>query len=176
MDDTGVLGKVSDSSGGVIPGASVTVKNVATGVEQNVITGSDGAFEVRYLSPGAHIAVVSLTGFRTERRTFTLRVAQMIRLDVSLQVGDLTESVEVVATGPIDPNSIRYPALGRHPVKGRSLLGPPKRVRPPNEGTTREAGRDRGPPGGLFCSPQMLADSRPTDSAFSGVRMERRRR
>lgn len=126
--DTGVLGRVSDASGGVIPGASVTIRNVATGVEQQVVTGSDGAFQVRYLGPGEHVANVALSGFRTERRTFTLRVGQMIRLDVNLQVGDLATSVEVVATGQlietqsgVTGNTVTSETLANLPITGRNF-------------------------------------------------------
>lgn len=99
--DTGVLGIVTDSSGGVIPGADVTVTNQATGVAAHVVSGADGAYEVRYLTPGEYIVQVSLSGFRTERRRFELRVGQMIRVDIPLEVGDLAEAVEVVATGQL---------------------------------------------------------------------------
>lgn len=126
--DTGVLGRVSDASGGVIPGASVTIRNVATGIEQQVVTGSDGAFQVRYLGPGEHVANVALSGFRTERRTFTLRVGQMIRLDVNLQVGDLATSVEVVATGQlietqsgVTGNVVTSETLANLPLSGRNF-------------------------------------------------------
>jgi outer membrane receptor protein involved in Fe transport len=126
--DTGVLGRVSDASGAVIPGASVTVKNVETGVEQNVVSGPDGGFEVRYLAPGQYTAEIALSGFRTERRTFTLRVGQMIRLEVSLQVGDLAESVEVVATGQlietqsgVTGNVVTSETMENLPISGRNF-------------------------------------------------------
>src|SRR4028119_1108103 len=56
--DTGVLGAVTDVSGAVIPGATVTVRNRATGVEQQVVSGENGAFEVRYLMPGDYVVDV----------------------------------------------------------------------------------------------------------------------
>ncbi|HEX7086008.1 MAG TPA: TonB-dependent receptor, partial [Vicinamibacterales bacterium] len=99
--DTGILGTVTDTSGGVIPGADVTVTNQATGVTAHVVSGANGAYEVRYLTPGEYVVQVSLSGFRTERRRFELRVGQMIRVDIPLEVGDLSEAVEVVATGQL---------------------------------------------------------------------------
>ena len=49
--DTGVLGAVADASGAFIPGADVTVTNAATTVVQTMVTGPNGAFEVRYWCP-----------------------------------------------------------------------------------------------------------------------------
>lgn len=126
--DTGVLGTVQDPSGGRIPGASVTVTNRATGVAQNVVSGPTGDFEVRYLVPGDYIVEVSLSGFRTERRTFTLRVAQMIRVDVALGVGDVAEAVEVVAAGQlletqsgVTGNVVTAETLANLPLSGRNF-------------------------------------------------------
>jgi hypothetical protein len=65
------------------------------------VSGANGRYEVRYLVPGDYVVQVALSGFRTERRTFTLRVSQLIRVDVALQVGNLTDTVEVVATGQL---------------------------------------------------------------------------
>ena len=97
--DTGILGAVADSSGALIPGADVTITNVATGVVQSVVTGPNGNFEVRYLVPGDYIVQASLSGFRKERTTVTLRVAQLARLNFVLQVGEIGEVVDVVAQG-----------------------------------------------------------------------------
>src|SRR5512145_3373256 len=77
--DTGVLGAVSDSTGALIPGVTVTATNVATGVVSTVITGGNGAFEIRYLAPGEHVVEVTLQGFRAQRASIQLRVAQMMR-------------------------------------------------------------------------------------------------
>ncbi len=126
--DTGVLGIVKDSTGLVIPGATVVVTNSSTGVAQTLVSREDGTFEARYLVPGDYVAVVSLEGFRTERRLFTLRVAQMIRLDVALQVGDLSEAVEVVAAGQlietqsgVTANTVTAETIGNLPLSGRNF-------------------------------------------------------
>jgi outer membrane receptor protein involved in Fe transport len=97
--DTGTLGAVTDSSGGVLPGASITVTNKATGVSRQVISDAGGAFELRYLTPGDYTVEASLQGFRSERRTVTLRIGQMGRLDFMLQVGSVDEVIEVAANG-----------------------------------------------------------------------------
>ena len=97
--DTGVLGTVLDASGAVIPGSDITVTSAATGVVQTVVTGPTGAFEVRYLAPGDYVVQASLSGFRTERTTITLRVGQLARLNFVLQVGNIGEVVDVRRRG-----------------------------------------------------------------------------
>ncbi len=99
--DTGILGAVADSSGALIPGVTVAVTNVGTGVANTVVTGANGAFEIRYLSPGEHIVEVTLQGFRTQRATIQLRVAQMMRVDFTVQLGEVKETVNVVAAGQL---------------------------------------------------------------------------
>jgi hypothetical protein len=126
--DTGVLGVVTDTSRLVIPGATIVVTNASTGVAQNLVSGDNGAFEARYLVPGDYALVVSLNGFRTERRTFTLRVAQMIRVDVVLQVGNVSEAVDVVATGQlietqsgVTGNVVAAETINNLPLSGRNF-------------------------------------------------------
>src|SRR6266516_4216554 len=62
---TSLSGTVVDSSGGVIPGADVKIKNNGTGEEFNVVTGSDGGFNVASLPGGGYSVTVSLSGFKT---------------------------------------------------------------------------------------------------------------
>ena len=79
----------------------MTVTNTATGVANTVVTGANGAFEIRYLSPGEHIVEVTLQGFRAQRATIQLRVAQMMRVDFTVQLGEVRETVNVVAAGQL---------------------------------------------------------------------------
>ena len=87
--DTGILGTVADASGAVIPGSEVTITRATTGVAHTVVSDPNGAFEVRYLLPGEYVVQATLSGFRIERTTVTLRVGQMARLSFTLQVGNL---------------------------------------------------------------------------------------
>src|SRR5437762_4839157 len=98
--DTGILGNVSDSTGAVIAGAAVTVTQPATGTSHNVSSGPTGAYEVRYLAPGEYVVEVRQAGFRSEKSSpITLRIGQMARVDFALQVGEVTEQVQVTARG-----------------------------------------------------------------------------
>ena len=126
--DTGILGTVSDGSGAVIPGSDITVTSVATKVVHNTVTQPNGTFEVRYLLPGEYIVQASLTGFRTERTTVTLRVGQLARLTFTLQVGSLGEVVDVQAEGllletqsGVTGNVVTADALVNMPLNGRNF-------------------------------------------------------
>ena len=126
--DTGILGTVSDGSGAVIPGSDITVTSVATKVVHNTVTQPNGTFEVRYLLPGEYVVQASLTGFRTERTTVTLRVGQLARLTFTLQVGSLGEVVDVQAEGllletqsGVTGNVVTADALVNMPLNGRNF-------------------------------------------------------
>jgi len=127
--DTGILGTVSDASGAVIPGSDITVTNASTRVVQTVVSGPNGAFEVRYLAPGEYVIQAALSGFRTERTTVTLRVGQMARLIFTLQVGNVGEVVDVEAQGllletqsGVTGNTVTAETLVNLPLAGRNFV------------------------------------------------------
>jgi hypothetical protein len=98
--DTGFLGTITDATGAVVAGAPVVVTQPATGTVRNVTSSPTGSYEVRYLQPGEYVVEVRMTGFRSEKSSeITLRLAQMVRLDFTLQVGEVTEQVQVNAQG-----------------------------------------------------------------------------
>jgi hypothetical protein len=100
--DTGILGTVRDSSGGVIAGATVLVSQPATGTRHSLTTSAEGAYEIRYLLPGEHQVEVQASGFRPVRRSgVVLQIGQQARLDFVLEVGEVTETVEVTAAAPL---------------------------------------------------------------------------
>ena len=89
-------GAVTDSSGGVLPGVSVTIRQEATGVERIVVTDDQGVFRVPALQPGPYAVESTLMGFGTDRRRVVLTVGQVADLKIELSLGALQESVEVV--------------------------------------------------------------------------------
>ena len=94
--DTGMLGTVSDPTGGTVVAASVTITQTAMGVAHTVTTTPDGKYEVRYLLPGEYTVEAHATGFRTERRTgIVLQINQQARIDFTLQIANVQETVEV---------------------------------------------------------------------------------
>src|SRR5437867_5732909 len=126
--DTGILGIISDASGAVVPGSTVTVTNASTGVLQTVVSGPNGSFEVRYLVPGSYVVQAELSGFRTERRSIELRLGQMARLTFALQVGQIGEVIDVVAKGllletqsGVTGNVVTAETLVNLPLSGRNF-------------------------------------------------------
>ena len=94
---TTLSGLVLDSAGAVVPGASVDVKHIGTGVSTVVTTNSTGAFVVPTLDAGMYSVTVSLSGFKTIVLTDVELISGVPRaLRVVLEVGKLEEAVEVV--------------------------------------------------------------------------------
>src|SRR5262249_35761275 len=91
-----VSGTVSDSSGAVLPGVSVTATNNATGVVTSVVTNEAGAYNFVSLLPGAYKVTAELPGFQTKSFTnVQLGNADKVRLNFSLELATQAQSVEV---------------------------------------------------------------------------------
>ncbi len=103
QDFRGALsGTLTDSTGSVLPGASVTVTNESTSVATTLATDSQGFYQARYLNSGTYSVLAKLDGFKTVvRKGIEVRVGDAIRMDLSLEPGALTEVVEVVAATPV---------------------------------------------------------------------------
>lgn len=91
-----LTGRVTDSSGAVIPQAKVTAFATSTGISTSTETTSEGYYTLPSLSPGAYDITITKQGFSNVKQSgLELAVQQTARLDVILQVGGLTETVEV---------------------------------------------------------------------------------
>jgi hypothetical protein len=91
-----LTGEVKDASGAVVPGATITITNTETGVALKSATNEQGRYTVPSLKPGPYSITVEKPGFRKFVRSgLTLQVAQVAPVDISLQVGDLTNTVEI---------------------------------------------------------------------------------
>lgn len=89
-------GTVSDASGALIPGVSVTATNIGTGIITTVLTNEAGAYQFASLQTGTYKVTAELSGFRTQSYNgVTLGVSQQVRLNFSLPVGGVAQSVEV---------------------------------------------------------------------------------
>jgi len=93
-----INGKINDPSGAAILGASVTATNMATGVSRQTASNELGNYTVPLLEPGMYKVTVQKEGFRlTERAGITLNVNTTVRLDFTMTLGAVTESVSVTA-------------------------------------------------------------------------------
>ncbi len=97
-----ISGIVSDNSGAVLPGATVTVVNTATGQTRTATSGSDGFYTVPLLQPGSYRVTVALQGFSTLTRDgVKVTVSETARVNAQLQVGGRSEDVTVVGEAPL---------------------------------------------------------------------------
>ena len=97
-----ISGTVKDSTGAVLPGATVEVQNVDTGISRTVSTDSRGYYTAPNLSVGQYAVTASLSGFQTAvRRGITLTVGQNAVIGFTLAVGAVTERVEVTGEAPL---------------------------------------------------------------------------
>jgi hypothetical protein len=102
--DTGTLSAtVVDASGQVLPGATVTLTNEATGAARTMISNERGEFTFRAVQPGAYTVAVELPGFRRyESQQNVVNASGQLSLgEVKLEIGALTESVTVLSQGTV---------------------------------------------------------------------------
>lgn len=93
-----ISGRVTDSSGGVLPGVTITVLNEGTGLTVVRVTDENGTFVATNLPVGTYSVSAELQGFRKAQRTgFALGADGRLSADFALGVGDLTETIEVQA-------------------------------------------------------------------------------
>jgi hypothetical protein len=100
--DTGaILGTVKDQSGAVVPGAKVTITNVATGISASTVTGAEGTYEFRPVKIGTYLVTAEREGFRKiEQENVRVDVQQRAVVDLTLLPGQLTQTVEVTGAPP----------------------------------------------------------------------------
>lgn len=97
-----LVGTVTDPSGGVVAGATVTVTEVATGQVYTLTTGNTGDFVRPALKPGTYSVVVRAPGFKTaEQKDILLRAGERTGVDMALVVGDVGQTVEVASQAPL---------------------------------------------------------------------------
>jgi hypothetical protein len=95
-------GTVRDTTGGVLPGATLVLTNVETGVERTSVTNETGRYRIPAVPAGAYKLTVSLDGFATvERSGLTLEVGQVLTVDVSLPPAGVSQEVTVTADAPV---------------------------------------------------------------------------
>ena len=102
QDTATLTGTVTDPTGAVVVGAQVTVTNVATNIETVTETNSEGIYRVPFLRPGTYRVTISAAGFkRFVRDNVTLSVGATAPINASLEIGTVTETVEVRTALPL---------------------------------------------------------------------------
>jgi Carboxypeptidase regulatory-like domain len=127
-----ISGTVTDTGGGVMPGATVTIKNVGTNLTRETITGTDGTFAFPDLLAGTFDLSVSVSGFKTyEQKGIVLGATDRVALrTIVLEVGGLEETVSVVSEATLvqTNNGARSALITREnlddiALKGRDFAG-----------------------------------------------------
>ena len=96
-----IFGTVTDASGSAVPNAKVTVFDVTKNTRSEVNTNDSGNYTKGQLIPGVYNVDVEATGFqRTSAKNITVQVDNAARVDLALQIGNTTETVEVTAAAP----------------------------------------------------------------------------
>jgi hypothetical protein len=124
-----ITGEVKDSTGGSVPGATVTAQNVATNAVRTQVTNEAGAYTFPAMPPGMYQVKAELQGFKTVQNAVELHVEETVRVDFSLEVGTLTETTEVSAAVTMISTSnatvgtvIENRRIVELPLNGRSFI------------------------------------------------------
>lgn len=127
---TALVGTVTDSGGGVVPGATVVAVNTGTKDTYETTTNAQGQYNIQFVQPGRYDIVISLTGFQTFRTTgVEVTTNQVVRTNAVLQVGALNEEVLVEARAAVlatdratVSDSINVQQLTELPSRGRNVF------------------------------------------------------
>ena len=93
-----ITGTVKDTSGATVPGATVSILNTQTALERTTVTNETGTYNFTNVTPGNYLVKVSLQGFKEFQQTgVPVTLGQVSRVDVSLELGALTETVTVAS-------------------------------------------------------------------------------
>src|SRR2546428_11842903 len=96
-----ITGEVKDSTGGVVPGVTVTVVNKATNATRTTVSNAVGLFDFPALPPGPYTVNTELSGFKTSTRDVELQVQQTARVNFTLELSTLSETTIVTAESPL---------------------------------------------------------------------------
>jgi hypothetical protein len=125
-----ITGTVLDPTGAVVPGASVTARNEATGISQTQMTTDAGLYSFASLPVGAYSITVEKSGFKTAKLTgYELQVNTPLTIDVTLAAGEVSEIVTVQAgaeqlqtANATIGNVVEHKAIEQLPLNGRNPL------------------------------------------------------
>jgi hypothetical protein len=125
-----ISGIVTDNTGGIVPGANVSIKHNATGVAQESITNADGSFSFPNMNSGSYTVTVSLQGFKTVVvNNVVITAGSPASVRATLEVGGLTEQVTVTSsseivqtTSPTVSSTVTSTQITKLPLTSRSAM------------------------------------------------------
>ena len=125
-----ILGTVVDSTGAVVAGAKVTITNTGTGLTRTVITDTIGEYTAPSLPTGNYVVTAEMTGFKIAALSgIELGVDQRVRIDVTLELGTMTETVTIQAATPLLQTSsselgttVKDEQIQTLPLNGRNFV------------------------------------------------------
>ena len=125
-----VSGTVTDESGSVVPNVTLTITSIETALQREAVTNEAGLYQLPALPPGSYKLTAKKTGFRqVAREGLRLEVNQSARVDFTMQLGAVTEIIEVTASAPLleSTNSsvgqvIETKAVSDLPLNGRNFV------------------------------------------------------
>ena len=136
-----ILGRVTDSSGGVLPGVTVTIVNTATRDTRTQVTNETGDYVFNLLPIGPYTVTIELQGFQTQTTNVTVASGDRARFDAKLGVGTVSESIQVTAEAAVlqtDASTvstlINEKAVQDLPVAGRNIMRLVQLIPGANEG------------------------------------------
>ena len=122
-----ISGDVTDSSGAIVPGATITVQNIGTSETRTATTTNTGSYRIPDLAIGKYKVTATAQGFKSVVRTAEVATGAVTRSDFALQVGQRTETVEVEGSAPLvdlSPNNNNYvdsQKIENVPLNGRDF-------------------------------------------------------
>lgn len=160
-----ITGTVTDPTGAVVPGATVTITNVGTNISQNTTTGSDGSYRFSLVPPGTYTVDVKATNFAEVRAAgVVVEASQIVPYSVKLELAKSSQVIEVTSQAPlvqtassdlgfqVDSSTIQHAALVDRDVfdvlpfmapsvqPGLDMTGPSGTTPAATSGGSREAG------------------------------------
>src|SRR5262249_23501128 len=104
-----IVGIITDPSGAVVSGAIVTITNMETGIAVKTVADSSGSYVVTPLGIGRYSVTVEAPGFKKSvRPDITVNVQDRVRVDAALEVGAVSDTVEVVGAAPLLQTDTSY--------------------------------------------------------------------
>ena len=157
-DTASMFGTITDAQSAIVPGASVIITNTATGQTRTALSGDSGGYVFALLPVGTYNLTVEQPGFRKyERKNILLQANENIRVDVALDIGNVSETVTVEASA--STVDTRAPTLN-HTVDSKRIVELPLNGRNPADlvllapGVASGAGNNSGDVGGNAWRPK----------------------